>query len=603
MHSPAGSEDSGRWRFIPGRSISHRRFSNAEDGPRRLRRRQKRSNTMDNTVQSLKSASLDGSIGMTNSDGENEKRLLPRSPPPKLGSKGSLLQRFLANTSRRRSQTNLSGEGSTVSRLTDDEADPLDSTSPQPRMRRATMDTGDMSSSRSRSGATPSPSAISPGGLIGGLVRRFSGDGPRRATMDLGKSSQHSRRSRDGSDSLDFEFPESSHMGEKDYASIQSRLQKKADDLHKSGQLEGAISQWVKCLALAEDHQDTLANKTEMLCILVELHVQVCERVKYDDDGEIRDAEEAEKEGKYHRQAAIRYAHRIKPAVVKPSFWVASKPLMDILVQAEAWELAILVAEQLAVHPGPQNPQHEELATIHFQIASQKLDNHRQGEALQHLQATVKHLQLVSAKTRDMTMYCQVLQLLAAEYSSQEQHSLALEAYQEQLKASPAEKHASLYCQMAHVHIVTQQLDLALQQLEAAASTLELSEPTIRLQLLQTKGDVFCRLGRGEEALEVYQLALEEAVNPAERAKLLYTLGRLCVRLKHIRLAISYFTREMEITEAELGQQHLSVSRVLHELAKLYDEGLGEHKMALLKLHKALHTLNLRFCKIVILPL
>ena len=372
-----------------------------------------------------------------------------------------------------------------------------------------------------------------------------------------------------------------------EYKEVQSRLQRRADDLHKSGQIEEAISQWVECLALAEDNQDTLANKTEILCVLVDLHLQASQH--QDDDIEPAKTEDIEQGSKHHRQAAERYIYRIKPALVKPLWWNCSIPLMELLVGAEAWELAILVAERLAEEPvGTPKPKPEQLATIHFQIASQKLDNNRQGEALQHLQATVKYLQLVELLKRDMVMYLQVVQLLASEYNSQGQSALALETYQTLLKCAPVEKHASIYCRMAHIYIVSQQLDLALEQLEAAASTLDSAEPSIRLQLLQTKGDVYCRLGRVEESLGVYQSALEEVVNPAEKAKLLYTLGRLCVRLKHVRLAISYFTREMEITEAELGQEHLSVSRVLHELAKLYDEGLGEHKMALMKLHKAL---------------
>lgn len=510
----------------------------------------------------------------------------PRSPPPKGSSnRGSLLQRFLANTSRRRSQTHLSGEGSTVSRLTDDEPE-LDASSPLPRFRPASLDKSDTPSRRQSKSSTASPGA-SPG-LIQGLVRRFSGDGPRRHTMDLGKSSQHSRRSKD-SVSLDNEFPLSSFMGEDDYATMQAALQKRAEDLHKSGQLEQSISQWVECLALAEDNTDTLANKTEMLCILLDLHIQVAQQLKAGETEQAHEAEEVSEGIQHHLKAARQYAHRIKPAVVKASWWVCSRPLLDLLVDAEAWELAVIVADSLQQQSGIDGPKSEELATIHFQIASLKLDNHRQGEALQHLQATVKHLQQVKPHERDMDMYLQVLQLLAAEYKSQEQYSLALETYEEQLKCAPSEKQASLYCQMAEVYITNQQLDLALDQLESAASTLHLSEQSIRLELLQTKGDVFCRLGRSKEALQVYQSALEEAVNPAEKAKLLYTLGRLCVRLKHIRLAISYFTREMEITETELGEHHLSVSRVLHELAKLYDEGLGEHKMALLKLHKALH--------------
>lgn len=529
---------------------------------------------MDNAVSRISNDSGDEAAA-GDEDSLAHKRIhsnpLPSSPvKTSSGRNVSLLQRFLASTSRRRSQTNLSGEGSTVSRLTDDEPDTVESgSSPAvPRMRRATMDNGEIAARKSKSPMHASTSPPPPPGGLRGVLRRFSGDGPVKR--------------RGSHDSSDFEFDEETSMQKDEYVAIQTRLQRRADDLHKSGQIEEAISQWVECLALAEDNGDTLSAKTEILCILVDLHLQASLGHHHDDG----DGSHPEHTSKHHRVSAERYLHRIKPAMVRPMWWSSTKQLLDFLVETEAWELALVVAIRLADEG--QGPTPEQFATIHFQIASQKLDSNRQGEALQHLQATVKHLQLVHIDKRDMTMYLQVLELLASEYNSQGQNSLALEAYQEILKCSPIEKHASLFCRMAHIHLVSQQLDLALEQLEAAASSLDSAEPSIRLELLQTKGDVYCRLGRMEESLEVYQNALEEAKNPAEKAKLLYTLGRLCVRLKRVRLAISYFTREMEITEQELGQQHLSVSRVLHELAKLYDEGLGEHKIALMKLHKAL---------------
>eukprot|EP00934_Nitzschia_sp_Nitz4_P007067 Nitzschia sp. Nitz4//scaffold149_size55946//4060//6063//NITZ4_006586-RA/size55946-processed-gene-0.52-mRNA-1//-1//CDS//3329536785//7057//frame0 len=554
-----------RWRNLMNRSKSPASRRGSGDGTpssTASRRRPRRAHTLDNTVSTTPVV-------------DDEKKL-PRSS----STRGSLLQRFLASTARRRSQTNLSGEGSTVSRMTDDELDPaLDG---GPRVRRATMDAVDQSNDHPVHHASP--------GGFRNVLRRFSGDGP-----------LNPRRRGSKDNSLDGDFP-SSIMEEGDYQKMQARLQRKADDFYKSGQLVEAITQYVECLALAEDNFDSLATKTELMCVLVDLHLQLADEDRLDpaDQRPQGAAATQDHSPEFHRKAAKRYVHRIKPALVKPSFWNASRRLLDLLVVSEAWELAILVADRLMAEQPASSPSNagagvqpaldpEQLATIHFQIASQKLDAHRQGEALQHLQATVRLLQQLPSEKRDPIMYVQVLQLLATEYSAQGQHDLALEAYQDQLQASPAEKHASLYCKMAHVYIVTHQLDLALQQLEAAASSLHLSEPSIRLQLLQTKGDVFCRLGRTEESFQVYQEALEEAVNPAEKAKLLYTLGRLCIRLQRTKAAISYFTKEMEITEEELGQQHMSVSRVLHELAKLYDEGLGEHKMALMKLHKALH--------------
>lgn len=560
----------------------------------RRRIRPRRAHTMDNTLSDLSKCGRGVDLDNRESGGTKRSNSSPLPLSPIRGnSKGSLLQRFLSSTSnRRRSQT--SGEGSTVSRMTDDEPDTCDSASPAPprNLRRATMELGEMPSRRKSKSPVAAASAAassrnlsspSPIGGLRGVLRRFSGDGP-----PSGSSTKQRRGSRD---SIDLEF-EDTFMEGKEYEEMQATLQRRADDLHKSGQIEDAISQWVECLALAEDNNDTLANKTEILCILVDLHLQASQRQhQYNDNDDGRQTikpEDIEKGVNHHQKAAVRYLHRIKPTFVQPTWWSCSKPLLELLVEAEAWELSILVASRLADMPGEQAPSPEQFATIHFQIASQKLDTNRQGEALQHLQATVKYLQLVDAQKRDMVMYTQVLELLATEYNSQGQDSLALEAYQELLKSSPIEKHASLYCKMAHIHLVSKQLGMALEQLEAAASSLDSAESSIRLQLLQTKGDVYCRLGRMSESLQVYQDALEEVVNPAEKAKLLYTLGRLCVRLKHVRLAISYFTRELEITEAELGRHHLSVSRVLHELSKLYDEGLGEHKMALMKLHKAL---------------
>jgi tetratricopeptide (TPR) repeat protein len=505
---------------------------------------------------------------------KDEAALSPQEPQKK-----SLLMRFLTSTARRRSQTN-SG-GSTVSRLTDDEPD-LSSNDPQPLSRRATIDL-DLPGGRKHGPGSPTiQSSTSPAGLS-------KQNDPRRATMELSLSNISNKMS-----SRNLLNSHSRVGPREEYVSLQAHLQKKADDYHKGGQLQEAIDVWLEALALAEEHKDTLTKKMEVLCILLDLHLQMSQQQERE---ETTDQEEADILSRFHRQAAKRYVHRLKPAIVKPS-WLGppSVYMMDFFCEAEAWELALLVAEQLIQEDQRQlsrtkpSVDFQRLATMHFQVASQKLDSRRQGEALQHLQATVEHLKKLSNEERDMIMYMQVLHLLATEYNAQGQYNLALDAYEEQLKHAPSEKQASLYCQMARIYISIEDLDLALEKLQLAAAHMEASESSIRFELLQTKGDVFFRLGRMEESLKVHEQALKEAasINPAETAKLLYTLGRLCVRLGRIRPAISYFSRELEITIQELGMTHLSVSRVLHELAKLYDEGLGEPKVALLKLSKAL---------------
>lgn len=549
---------------------------------RRRRKVKQRAHTMDNMATNINTTPLD-EVDSRGHGPRSKSTPLPLSPTKKSSSKGSLLQRFLSMNSvtRRRSKTNISGEVSTVSRLTDEEPELGDVNSPSSsRVRRSSID-GTVSTTTRRNSKSPTPNSqagttSSPGGL-GGFLRRFSGDG----------SSLINMKRRGSRDSIDFEYEEEV-MAKDDYEMLQADLQQQADDFHKQGQLEESISKWLQVLSLAEEHQDTLARKTEFLCILVDLHLQASNRQHYDADGEAVDPAAANAGIKRHREEAERYLNRIKPGMVKPEFWSNTKELFDFLVKAECWELALLVAVRLADLQGGQEPELEQFATIHFHIASNKLDSNRQGEGLQHLQATVKYMQMIEPERRDVVMYLQVLDLIASEYHSQGQTALALDAYQESLKTAAIEKHASLYCRMAQIYLDSKQLDEALEQLEAAASSLDSAEPSIRLDLLQTKGDVYYRLGRMDESLQVYQGALEEVVNPADKAKLLYTLGRLCVRLKRFRLAISYFTREMEITEVELGKDHLSVSRVLHELAKLYDEGLGESQMALMKLTKAL---------------
>ena len=388
-----------------------------------------------------------------------------------------------------------------------------------------------------------------------------------------------------------------------DYPSQQTKLQKKADDLHKGGQLTEAIDVWVESLELAEEHKDTLAAKMETICILVDLHLQTAQQQQEGIETleTFMDQEDAQRQVRYHRKTAKRYVHRLKPAIVK-STWLGPPNTyqMEFFCESEAWELALLVAEKMVQEESQYSSRQlsvtpQQLATIHFQIASQKLDRNRQGEALQHLQATVEQLKKLSTEERDMTMYMQVLQLLATEYNSQQQYRLALDAYEQQLDHAPSYRQASLYCQIARIYISMEQLDEALEKLDLAAIHMESAatssqSSSVRFELLQTKGDVYYRLGRMEESLKVYEEALAEAteINPAETAKLLYTLGRLCVRLRRIRPAISYYSRELEITIQELGMNHMSVSRILHEIAKLYDEGLGEPKTALMKLNRAL---------------
>jgi tetratricopeptide (TPR) repeat protein len=331
----------------------------------------------------------------------------------------------------------------------------------------------------------------------------------------------------------------------------------------------------------------------------------------------------------YHKRKAKRVAHRIKSVLVQPTWLRRDVSLMEFLCDAELWELALIVANKLIggesssdgeqgddkdIHKRPSEEKStvspQRLATLHFSISSLRLHSHRQGEALRHLQATIQCLKHVPIDQRDMTMYLQALQLVAAEYQQQGKSLLALQSYEEQRKHSPSEQHARISCQMAEVYISEGQLELAIKELESAhdlhhnnnnndfnddndddddddQATGKATISAIRLQLLQTKGDVYCRLGRMDESLQVYQQALRETKNPAEEAKLLYIMGRLCIRMGRTRDAISCFTHELEITQRELGAHHLSVSVIYQSIAKIYEE-ISDYNMSIYYYNKAL---------------
>uniref|UniRef100_A0A7R9WR25 Anaphase-promoting complex subunit 5 domain-containing protein n=1 Tax=Craspedostauros australis TaxID=1486917 RepID=A0A7R9WR25_9STRA len=194
---------------------------------------------------------------------------------------------------------------------------------------------------------------------------------------------------------------------------------------------------------------------------------------------------------------------------------------------------------------------------------------------------------------------------------------------------------ASVYCRIANeIHIPTDQYDLALECLQTALNLVsrsnsvdsldeaflnlddeeddpnQVSDTTlntatrnreiIKLQLYQTKADVLFRLGRIEQAWDEYEKAYQYAMttmsyppNPAEVAKMLYKLGRICIKLRRIPTAIQYFEQELEVTQRTLGtSRHFSVSRIYHELATVHDRYQNDHRRALQCLQDAYEIEN-----------
>jgi len=71
-------------------------------------------------------------------------------------------------------------------------------------------------------------------------------------------------------------------------------------------------------------------------------------------------------------------------------------------------------------------------------------------------------------------------------------------------------------------------------------------------------------------------------------AKALYAMGRICIKMGDFEQAIGYFQQELKVTKSIFGNNHMEVSRVLHELGKIFDEELGDYEMALSYYQKAL---------------
>mmetsp|Transcript_21681 Transcript_21681/g.24194 ORF Transcript_21681/g.24194 Transcript_21681/m.24194 type:complete len:744 (+) Transcript_21681:117-2348(+) len=448
------------------------------------------------------------------------------------------------------------------------------------------------------------------------------------------------------------------------YTSEQVRLHALARKMHLEENFGRAIEYWEQSLEIAEKNKyySTISGETEVLCMLVDLHFQESKRLQLKErqyskqrcdssslisgthilslEEELMPSKSQEKQQRqrqysssngpdYHKREAQRYVQRIKSTLVQPVWLRHDVSLMDFLYEVEAWELALIVAnrimkEELDGERGDDNCKQssevgatinpQKVAALHFNIALLRLQGQRRNEALWHLQETIKFLREVLIDRRDMTMYLQTLQLVAAEYQQQGESMLALQSYQEQRKHAPIEQSAHISCQMAEIYISEGQLEMALEELESAhdqhhhysnnnnsnddnddeeqatnkTSTMNNDNISIiRLRLLQTKGDVYWRLGRMEESMQVYKKALQETKNPAEEAKLLYIMGRLNICMGRTRDAITYFTHELEITQRELGAHHLSVSVIYQSIASLFED-LSDYKMGIYYYNKAL---------------
>eukprot|EP00545_Synedropsis_sp_CCMP1620_P002844 CAMPEP_0119004400 /NCGR_PEP_ID=MMETSP1176-20130426/1119_1 /TAXON_ID=265551 /ORGANISM="Synedropsis recta cf, Strain CCMP1620" /LENGTH=479 /DNA_ID=CAMNT_0006956097 /DNA_START=326 /DNA_END=1765 /DNA_ORIENTATION=- len=110
--------------------------------------------------------------------------------------------------------------------------------------------------------------------------------------------------------------------------------------------------------------------------------------------------------------------------------------------------------------------------------------------------------------------------------------------------------------------------------------------PTSRF-LLEAKADLLYLTGRIEDSIALHESLLESTTDQLEQTKILYTIGRIYHKTGQATKAISYYHRELELTQQLYGSSHLECTRIYHELARLADEAC-EYDVALDYLNKAL---------------
>jgi tetratricopeptide (TPR) repeat protein len=117
--------------------------------------------------------------------------------------------------------------------------------------------------------------------------------------------------------------------------------------------------------------------------------------------------------------------------------------------------------------------------------------------------------------------------------------------------------------------------------------------------LMMLKANILGRMGCYRRSLACYQslLRLTDAteraasISLADRANVLYACGRLCESMKDYTLAIDFYKQELIATIDFVGSDaHPSVSRIRHQIAHVYKEGLGELSSSLEYLKLALQS-------------
>mmetsp|Transcript_14436 Transcript_14436/g.22549 ORF Transcript_14436/g.22549 Transcript_14436/m.22549 type:complete len:531 (+) Transcript_14436:132-1724(+) len=363
----------------------------------------------------------------------------------------------------------------------------------------------------------------------------------------------------------------------------------------KEGRNDEALDCWLQALGLShsaesrEYHQRALWNLT-----ILQLKLAVTSPEKSDDETQ-------------HRKNAQTYLFRLVGEDPIPDEWLeeivedktTSRNVLDLLMELKQWSPALLLAEKLE----------QDTQQIRYEMAT-----------------TTEHLeQCRSSEKEHGELDRQVLNSLAKAYLEQGELDIALERSSElvnvlssgSLSDVTAGEISKAYAQHAQIFLSLGQTEVAWESLEDgvrlssnlesgedSSSSVKQNEEDIQTSVHQAKAELLLRNGRVTECLQVYNELLvhlrttKGPVSP-DVAKTLYGMGRICVKAHWYQEAVSYFAHELQVTKLLYGKHDNEVARILHELARIYDEELGEYERGLRFYKKALkiETVVLENCR------
>lgn len=153
--------------------------------------------------------------------------------------------------------------------------------------------------------------------------------------------------------------------------------------------------------------------------------------------------------------------------------------------------------------------------------------------------------------------------------------------------ATTTEEHPALQqFELALMLCSQNQLDDSLGAVQKGLTLLTNNHP-LYWKLKTIQAEILGRTGNYEESLRIFQTILQHCAPNVIQAAVYFACARLSVYLQRYQEALEYYTQELLLTKTLFGES-LAVSRILHDLAKLCEEGLGDLTQALVYYEQAL---------------